>query len=1008
MNSMKKKRIHVVPLNDLVQDQAAEDRSVTSKSSRSRSSRTSRIRLRRSSSKNSINSNKNNNDNNNNSKSKRQQQQQQLFSKRPYLYKSAGEHSPTKQTRLHFNNLINSDKNNNNKNNKNKNSNIINHETNTNPVHWIDWIDSGMDLFGCGIAATANANANNNANANANANNNTDNEVLSSSSTADTADKSNSTTNSNTNNNNNTNTNTQNQPNNYPRHHKPQQIKDHNKDIATIQKRHKELMKFNYVQLHEDFFDSLLKEEGDQMLASLLAAAAAIEEKENGIGVGGRSGSSSFSVTSASGTGTDPASASAAMSTTSKSSAISTTDETTTVNSIKSGNNKSPSVSSTRTVRMNRCLGSFGKKKRQRRGSTTSSIEEYNQLYNPDLLTNNEDNNNNASSTASKSSVPVTSVLCIQDIMAKDHLETPGHYVHPACRLQKDKGRGERLESSISATGRESCLVKLRDKMKLIVEVSGELHANSSSSFNNNNNDLASVASVTSSSSTSNNKNSTIEKDHNKAMSAGMKRRRAKIASIEKNSNYCEGGRDDGSCFIETRSMIELQLGFLSMQYGLLLRWDAYRTGQIVYVCLRKMCHDSFYTKIPSIPITTTTTTTKTKMGTTMTTNNNNNSQSSSSSQQQRIKLKQQYPVPSRSGFDDKSNGIPRIIAATKKREGSSPLVVRSRKGGNHAIYQKSSGATEVILVDAPYHVPQPDVFAPSVLTLDIHQLTGLDPKSRWTLSMTFNGHTEMAHLTYNQQERVFETTRTTPCRWEMIMATNRPVTSFDIATGLEIRLFEQRPKQGFRGVVSVGGIVGRSSFSSSSSSSLVPPGRDSFSLNSPSSSYVIQNQRLIHYNVNKNGRFSNSESSLGSSNSGGGGGSISNRNSSKKSTSRLASTMTVPLGGLVSQPSASQTALWKLTIPFTHNQNSMVNLTLKYQSDYSHWLYRELRARRKEELALSSSATGSYSLAGGESGSGNDLWRRFISPRNSNSYDDDLDDLDDTDLYCMDWIYCC
>jgi hypothetical protein len=974
MNSMKKRIIRVVPLNDMAKDHQAEDRSVTSnKSSRSRSSRTSRIRLRRSSSKNSINSKNSNNDNSN---SKRQQQQQQ-FSKRPYLYKSAGEHSPTKQTRLHFNNLITD---------KNNNYNIKNNKHESNPVHWIDWIDSGMDLFGCGIAANAN---------------NTD-EVLSSSSTADTADKSNSTTNSNTNNNDNSNTNTNTNTNthnqsNHPRHHNNKQlIRDDNENIAAaIKKRHKELMEYDYMQLHEDFFDSLLKEEGDQMLASILAAAAAIEENEKGgAGVGvGRSGSSSFSVTSASGV-----SASAAMSTTSKSSGI-TADETT-IHSIKS--NKSPSLSSTRTVRMNRCLGSFGKKKRQRRGSTTTNIEEYDQLYNPDLLTNNKDNNNNNNnaSKASIRSVPVTSVLCIQDIMAKDHLETPRHYVHPKCRLQKDKGRGERLESSISATGRESCLVKLRDKMKLIVEVSGELHSNSATSFNNNDD----TASVTSASSTSNNNTNSSENNNNnsKAMSAGMKRRRAKIASIEKNTNYCEG-RDDGSCVIETRSMIELQLGFLSMQYGLLLRWDAYRTGRIVYVCLRKMCHDSFYTKIPSIPITTTTTTTKTETGTTRTTNNN--SQSSSSLQQQRIKLKQQYPVPSSSGFDDNgSNGIPRIIAATKKREVSSPLVVRSRKGGNHAIYQRSSGATEVILVDAPYRVPQPDFFAPSVLTLDIHQLTGLDPKSLWTLSMTFNGHTEIAHLKYNHQERVFETTRTTPCKWEMIMVPNRPVTSFDVATGLEIRLFEQRPKQGFRGVVSVGGIVGRSSFSSSSS--LVPPGRDSFSLNSPSSSYVIQNQRLIHYNVNKNGKFSSSEGSLVSSNSGGCGGSTSSRNSSKKSTSRLASTMTVPLGGLVSQPSKSQTALWKLTIPFTHNQNSMVNLTLKHQSDYAHWLYRELRARRKEELALSSSAS-AYSLAGGESRSGPGLWRRFISPTNSNNNNED-DDLDETDLYCMDWIYCC
>ena len=46
--------------------------------------------------------------------------------------------------------------------------------------------------------------------------------------------------------------------------------------------------------------------------------------------------------------------------------------------------------------------------------------------------------------------------------------------------------------------------------------------------------------------------------------------------------------------FIETRSMIEMKLGFLSLQYGLLLRWDR-KTGKVRFICLRKMCHESFY-----------------------------------------------------------------------------------------------------------------------------------------------------------------------------------------------------------------------------------------------------------------------------------------------------------------------------------------------------------------------------------------------------------------------------
>jgi hypothetical protein len=117
-----------------------------------------------------------------------------------------------------------------------------------------------------------------------------------------------------------------------------------------------------------------------------------------------------------------------------------------------------------------------------------------------------------------------------EDIEAKEHPD-PAAMVHPDCRLQKDKGRGEPLGRAISAEGQEGCLEKLRQKMKLLIEVSlGE----------------------------------------DSKGPAGMKKRQAKVS--EETAEY-----------IETRSMIELRLGFLSMQYGILLRWDA-RSGKIVLV----------------------------------------------------------------------------------------------------------------------------------------------------------------------------------------------------------------------------------------------------------------------------------------------------------------------------------------------------------------------------------------------------------------------------------------
>eukprot|EP00536_Pseudo-nitzschia_multiseries_P013464 jgi/Psemu1/290885/fgenesh1_pg.576_\ len=691
-------------------------------------------------------------------------------------------------------------------------------------------------------------------------------------------------------------------------------------DILANKKRHLELMERDYIQLHEDFFDSLLKEEGDRILAKI--AVAVMSSQQN--------------------TGKDPPPV---------------------LTSEKNGvNSSSCSLASEHTA--------------------------YDQMYNPNGGGNNTQSSNNAS-TISNESAPSSSnennkgkkasssTLSIADIMAKTDLESPSHYLHPQCKLQKDKGKGEGLGNSISAEGREQTLTKLRDKMKLIVEVSGELETSSV-----NNKDLASKGT-----------NSNGNSGSFKTMSAGIKRRRAKIAAIEHNDR-CTSGEEDGCYIIETRSMIEFQLGFLSMQYGLLVRWDSYKSGQIVFVCLRKMCHDSFYTKIPSPPriIVTTTAT---------------GAVSSSSSQHPKSILKNpaRNEIASSVHPDDEvasdSGHAADPTSVVKKREITPPFVIRNPKGGNHAIYQRSSGATEVVLVDAPYRVQHPKKFVPSMLSLDVHRLTGLDPKSKWTLIMTFDGDTEIAHLKYNHRERVFETTRTTPCQWEVsVMPHRSSAAAFDMATGLEIRLFEQRPKQRLRGVAS--GVAGMVGGKSSQSSSYVPPGSDPFSLTSPSNSYIIQNQRLTYYSGNGisyygNNRISrtNSENSFASNASG-------TSSSSKKSTSRLASTMTVPLGGLVSQPSTSHTTLWKLTIPFTHDEEAEVTLTLMHQSEYAHWLYRELRARRKEELVMSHGAKSS------------DLWRCLVSPMNNGNGEESIDgytvtsELDDTDVYCIEYLYYC
>jgi hypothetical protein len=379
--------------------------------------------------------------------------------------------------------------------------------------------------------------------------------------------------------------------------------------------------------------------------------------------------------------------------------------------------------------------------------------------------------------------------ISLADICAGNH-PPPVTYIHLDCRIQKDKGKGEPFGSAISAQGQENCLAKLRNKMELLLTVATG--------------------------------------GGNEKGPAGMKRRHAKVS-------------EETLLYTETRSMIELRLGFLTMQYGLLLRWDSQKTGKIVFIVLRKMCQDTFYKNIPCRP---------------------------------------------------NDNKVTTSITRTQLEP--PPLVIRNAIG-NHAIYQRLFGTgTEVVLVDPPYRIPQPKVFAPAVLAVDINQAVGLCKNFRWTLSLTFDGHTEVTQLVWSDERNVFESSRVDTMEWEM----SPGVTSFDLA-GLEIRLFSEQRKR-------------------------------------------------------------------------------------RNSYSRLAATMTMPLGGLVAQPSTAQATSWQLTIPCTHDIKASVTLSFIHQSDYAHWLYKELDARRREEVSQSS------------------LWKAPFRKVTRV----DVSEEDDEDIW--DWLDCC
>ena len=252
--------------------------------------------------------------------------------------------------------------------------------------------------------------------------------------------------------------------------------------------------------------------------------------------------------------------------------------------------------------------------------------------------------------------------------LSKTDYDHPSHYLHPQCRMQKDKGRGEAVGANICAKGRDACLLKLRAKMHLLTEYAAGSSTSSNSADRNSNSTIGGGGSSSSSS------------------KGTMKRRKAIVAAHYDN-------------FIETRSLIELRMGFLSLQYGVLLRWDTGRTGKVTLVVLRKMCHDSFYHGILK--------------------------------KQQHLQQQQQR----------------RMFA---QRPDSGHVV-----DANNAIFSRPDGM-EVTLLEPPFQVSRPDEFAPSMLRVSVLEVVGVSRKTNWMMQVSYDAVSENIPLTYNMDRSCF------------------------------------------------------------------------------------------------------------------------------------------------------------------------------------------------------------------------------------------------------------
>eukprot|EP00542_Grammatophora_oceanica_P018725 CAMPEP_0194041696 /NCGR_PEP_ID=MMETSP0009_2-20130614/13559_1 /TAXON_ID=210454 /ORGANISM="Grammatophora oceanica, Strain CCMP 410" /LENGTH=624 /DNA_ID=CAMNT_0038685285 /DNA_START=311 /DNA_END=2185 /DNA_ORIENTATION=- len=270
------------------------------------------------------------------------------------------------------------------------------------------------------------------------------------------------------------------------------------------------------------------------------------------------------------------------------------------------------------------------------------------------------------------------------DLLANQvQLAPPPTFLDDNCKLQKDKGKGDTPGKEVCAWNKEECLDKLRQKMELLTQVA----------MGDNHGQQPPVVPTT-------------------TKSANMKRKKAKLAFHT----------DE---FVETRSVIKLKMGFLSLQYGVLLRWDVLKTGLITMVVLRKMCDDSFYkvTARPRVP---------------------------------------PAPLPSASS----------IVAETRSLLELRGVVVDS------AILQRAGANCEVLMLTPPYLVPRPDDFDPSSLSVAEILVEGLSLKQQWSITITSVETTFKSRLEYDSSSNAWvPKVSTVDWNWDVPSEVEVPVT---------------------------------------------------------------------------------------------------------------------------------------------------------------------------------------------------------------------------------------
>jgi len=151
--------------------------------------------------------------------------------------------------------------------------------------------------------------------------------------------------------------------------------------------------------------------------------------------------------------------------------------------------------------------------------------------------------------------------------------------IHPQCQLMKEKGpvRKDRKNSDTlpSAVGREATLLKLKEKLSLLGDIESGKFGKAAEMLRS---DAVAFA----------------IRQHNNEVHTLCSSQLVTIKEGRSDENTLDKEKSSASIrLVETRSLLTLQMGFVSMSYGILLQWDC-ASRKVVLIVLRKMCRDDF------------------------------------------------------------------------------------------------------------------------------------------------------------------------------------------------------------------------------------------------------------------------------------------------------------------------------------------------------------------------------------------------------------------------------